>query len=310
MGIPPEVAMCLNSNRLRNVVARILSLTNDDEKFKPKTDLIYSNPSHSIPENVPPQVAMIINVSMRPYEKKSVYNLMQERRRKAEKRKKQLGDSTLVGKGYYQDDEDFIDANSTLVPREVAEFVSARQRRELVSILQKHIEIQKNETAENKPVQNDNLVKTASDKKESKDRSREDGREPKEQEQKEQAKTAESQKAAALPQANTYADNNEKIYPEEKLFGNKESSLSQGSFTQKKYESKLLKRQAARQRKKAKKRGENNMSMDKPCENDLAVKSQNAATIPQDNTYTDNNEKIDPEERLFGNKESSLSQGN
>ena len=57
---------------------------------------------------------MIINLSMRPYEKKSVYKLMQERRRKAEKRKKQLGDATLVGKGYYQDDEDFIDANSTL----------------------------------------------------------------------------------------------------------------------------------------------------------------------------------------------------
>merc|ERR1712029_936323 len=223
MGIPPEVAMCLNSNRLRNVVARILSLTNDDEKFKPKTDLIYSNPSHSIPENVPPQVAMIINVSMRPYEKKSVYNLMQERRRNAEERKKQLGGATLVGKEYPQDDEDFIHANSTLVPREVAEFVSARQRRELVSILPKHIEIQKNETAENKPVQNE--------KKESKDRSRED---------ESSDSTAENTKAPAVPQAKSSTDKNDNSNSEEELYGKEDSSQSKYGKTPKNNDDRIV----------------------------------------------------------------------
>merc|ERR1712029_806229 len=135
-------------------------------------------------------------------------------------------------------------------------------------------------------------------------------REQKEQQQKEQeqAKTAESQKAAALPKGNTYTDNNEKIDPDEELYGNQESSLSQGSFPQKKYESIQLKRQAARHRKKARERGGNNGLMDKLCENDLTVKSQKAATIPQGASSADVCEKTGSDEELYGKEDSCHSQ--
>merc|ERR1712029_96417 len=266
------------------------------------------------PGNVPPQVSMIINLSMRAYEKKNVYNLMEERRRNAEERKKQLGGATLVGKEYPQDDKDFIDANLSLVPREVAEFVSARQRRELVSILQKHIEIQKNETAENKPVQNE--------KKESKDRSRED---------ESSDSTAENTKAPAVPQAKSSTDKNDNSNSEAELYGKEDSSQSKYGKTPKNNDDRIV------ESRKAEALGNpsvdsneiadgeeelygkvdsshsqtqmNNLSKESPSgnENDIEVEGQEPAALPQGIASTDNNEKTDSDEEGCGNKELSHS---